>query len=76
MRAYLKSVCSATMQRRRFSLDDERVDRLRQENWQGTTGDKIGITGYSRGLVVAVIVILDGITLLVILVGVVRFLRT
>lgn len=76
-RTYLKSVCGAAVQRRRFSLDDERVDGLGQENRQGPTSDEIGVAGYGRGLVVAVIVILDGIALLlVILLDVVRFLRT
>jgi len=73
---YLKSMCSAAMQRRRFPLDDERVNGLCQKNRQGTTSDKIGIAGYSRGLVVTVIVVLDGVTLLVILLGVVLFFRT
>jgi len=74
--AYLKSVCGAAVQRRRFPLHDERVDGFGQENRQGATSDKIAVAGDGRGLVVAIVVILDGITLLVVLVGVVRFLCT
>lgn len=73
---YLKSVRGTTMQRRRFSFDDKRVDGLRQENRQGTASDEIGIARYSRGLVVTVIIIFDRITLLVIFLCVILFLRT
>lgn len=75
-RYYLKSVRGATVQRRRFPFDDKRVDGLRQENRQGTASDEIGIARYSRGLVVAVIIIFDRITLLVIFLRVILLLRT
>lgn len=73
---YLKSVRGATVQRRRFPFDDKRVDGFRQENRQGAASDEIAIARYSRGLVVAVIIILDRITLLVIFLRVILFLRT